>query len=297
VKNQPDTTTLSWLRTNPGLDALRTRFPQEWESVQDEISAIVARGKPEELRQYLERPAGGNVNQLVRQRMATLAVKQFCLALASGVTQGKLRFNLINGFIAQKLLFAHDLVRKPVSLFWFRLWWPLLWQRQRLMPLVQSRGIYCFYSRPLVDALASLIGARRAVEIAAGDGTLTRFLQEKGVDIQASDDHSWKHVVKYPDFVLRREVADVLRQDKPEVVICSWPPAANSFERRVFETPCVQLYIVISSRLQFASGNWQDYRKQTTFELAEDPALSRLVLPPELEAAVYVFRRKAPRNE
>jgi len=174
---------------------------------------------------------------LLRQHMANLAVKKYCLALASGVSRGKLRFNLFNGFIAQKLLFSHGLVRKPVTLAWFRLLWPLLWQRHRLMPLVQSKGIYCFYSRELVDALATLIAGRTAVEIAAGDGTLTRFLHERGVSINASDDHSWKHVVSYPEWVVKRGVSEVLAQDRPEVVICSWPPAGNGFERLVFACP------------------------------------------------------------
>ena len=293
----------AWLQSRPTLDQMRAAYPEVWESVEREISAIVERGKPEELRAYLERtppadfrrgrPGAKAMEALLRQHMANLAVKKCCLAIASGVSRGKLRFNLFNGFIAQKLLFSRDLVRKPVSLAWFRLLWPLLWQRRRLMPLVQSKGIYCFYSRPLVAALAKLIAGRRAVEIAAGDGTLTRFLRERGVAIDASDDHSWKHVVSYPEWVMKRGVSKVLAQDSPEVVICSWPPAGNDFERLVFACPSVQTYIVISSRLQFASGNWTDYRQQRAFEFAEDPALSRLVLPPELEAAVYVFRRKA----
>ena len=53
----------------------------------------------------------------------------------------------LNGFVAQRLLFARGLERKPVSMRRFRLIWPLLWQRRRLMPLVQPKGIYCFYSR------------------------------------------------------------------------------------------------------------------------------------------------------
>jgi hypothetical protein len=49
--------------------------------------------------------------------------------------------------------------------------------------------------------------------------------------------------------------------------------------------------VVIGSRHQFAAGTWEAYEQQTAFEFAEDPELSRLVLPPELDAAVYVFRR------
>ncbi len=43
---------------------------------------------------------------------------------------------------------------------------------------------------------------------------------------------------------------------------------------------------------QFAFGNWKDYRQQSAFELEEDKKLGTLLLPPELESAVYVFRRK-----
>jgi hypothetical protein len=59
----------------------------------------------------------------------------------------------------------------------------------------------------------------------------------------------------------------------------------------------VQLYIVIGSRHQFAFGNWKDYKQQSAFGLEEDKKLGALVLPPELGAAVYVFRRKPLAND
>jgi hypothetical protein len=224
--------------------------------------------------------------------MAHLTIKQHLIAEATGIEKGKVRFNLLNGYAAQKLLFANALERKPVSMFLFRLLWPLLWQRRLLMPLVQPEGIYCFYSRQLVSELAALIGRQTCLEIAAGDGTLTRFLMDSGVRITATDDYSWKHEVKYPEFVVRKDAREALREYAPEVVLCSWPPAGNIFEQQVFRTKSVKLYIVISSRHRFAAGNWDDYQEQSLFEYEEDEALSRLVLPPELDAAVYVFRRK-----
>ena len=60
----------------------------------------------------------------------------------------------------------------------------------------------------------------------------------------------------------------------------------------MFSTDSVQLYIVVNSGLELGSGNWDAYREQTTFSLSEAPALSRLVLPPELGATVQVFRRQ-----
>ena len=308
MKQEGYAKTLEWLKTNPALDELCARYPEEWAAVQQEIYTIVERGIAEELKVYLERLSAPVVSpdkaqknreaalpQFIRSRMAHESVKKLCLstlAADTGVTKGKLRFNLFNGYIAQKLLFSRGLERKPVSLFWFRLFWPLVWQKKRLMPLVQPKGIYCFYSRELVEALAGMIASRSCLEIGAGDGTLTRFLKDRDVALTATDNHGWSQAVAYPDWVIKLDAREALATYSPEVVICSWPPAQNDFERYVFTTPSVQLYIVIGSRHQFAFGNWKDCRQQSAFELEEDKKLGALLLPPELESAVYVFRRK-----
>jgi hypothetical protein len=295
---------VAWLKTNPTFDELCTRYPQDWAAVQDDIAAIVERGVPEELKRYLERlspavtqPAQRDVvlSHFVRSRMAREIVRKLSLATLAadtGVTHGKLRFNWFNGFIAQRLLFARELQRKPVSLFWFRLFWPLVWQRKRLMPLVQPRGIYCFYTRELIAELAEMMGERSCLEIGAGDGTLSRFLKAQGVQITATDNHGWNNSVRYPDWVTKLDACVALSTYKPEVAVCSWPPAQNDFERCVFDMPSVQLYIVIGSRHRFAFGNWDDYLRQTDFDLIEDKRLAALLLPSELESAVFVFRRK-----
>jgi len=307
VKQAAYAKALAWLKTKPSLDELSAKYPDEWATVQQEMSAIVARGDAEELKAYLERSSVSapgqrqqtlqeTLSRYVRSQMAHQSIKKLSvasLAASVGAKQGKLRFNLFNGFIAQKLLFARALERKPVSLSWFRFFWPLVWQRKRLMPLVQPRGIYCFYSRELITALAAMIGSRSCLEIGAGDGTLTRFLQKQGVQVTATDNYSWSQAVKYPEWVIKLDAREALRNYLPEVVICSWPPSQNDFERDVFATPCVQLYIVIGSRHAFAFGNWQDYKHQTTFDLEEDKVLGNMLVPPELESAVYVFRRKA----
>lgn len=312
MKNEHPDYVLKWLRSEPSLDSLAAHFPELLETVRGEVAKIVASAATAELPAYLKRMlyaerlmkkkyhgsrgdksvGAALVLQAVRTRMAHLAIKQHLIAEATGIDKGKVRFNLLNGYVAQKLLFADALERKPVSMLLFRLLWPLLWQRRLLMPLVQSEGIYCFYSRQLVKALAAVIGTRTCLEIAAGDGTLTRFLADSGVRITATDDYSWKHEVKYPEFVVRMDANEALREYAPEAVLCSWPPAGNAFEQQVFRTKSVKLYIVVSSRHRFAAGNWDDYQQQSAFEREEDEALSRLVLPPELDAAVYIFRRK-----
>jgi hypothetical protein len=303
---------MAWLNTKPRLNEICSAYPDVWENVQREVAGIVTGGTTSDLQSYLKQSAlqtgmlakrlqknredrkirESISRQFVHSYMARLAVKQHCISEATGVEKGKVRFNLLNGFIAQKLLFSDGLVRKPVSMFWFRVFWPMLRQKRMLMPLVQPEGIYCFYSKQLIEALAEMMASRSCLEIAAGDGTLSRFLRNAGIAITATDDYSWTHEVTYPESVIRIDAREALQQYAPEVAICSWPPADNTFERQVFRTRSVQLYIVIGSRHRLASGNWSEYKQQSTFEFKEEQLLSQLVLPPELDAAVYVFRRK-----
>lgn len=303
---------MNWLRSKPAFEELCARYPVEWEAVQQEIAVIAKRGIAAELKAYLGRLSvqaaqnqarhgqrkkslEASLSDAIHSYMAHEAVKKLCLTSLNadaGVKKGKLRFNWFNGFIIQNLLFSKGLERKPASLFWFRLWWPLLWQKKRLMPLVQPKGIYCFYSRALIVALKTLIASRSCLEIAAGDGTLTRFLQKEGVALTATDNHGWKNAVNYPEWVIQQDARAALAAYAPEVVICSWPPAENDFERDVFNTPSVQLYIVIGSRHQIAFGNWKDYQQQSTFALEKNEKLGAWLLPPELGSAVYLFSRK-----
>lgn len=304
---------LTWLQKSPPLPELCARFPEDWEIVQGKLADIIAHGTPEDLKAITDRPrekkplrngfrssGPGNtktrealLSEHVRHRMTCLVVKQYSLSVATGVAKGKVRFDVINGYLAQKLFFSKGLERKMTRLFWFRLIWPLIWRKRLLMPLVESRGIYCFYSRELVEALAAIIGSRSCIEIAAGDGTLSRFLKSRGIQITATDNQSWTHSIQYPDDVALCDAKEALRRYAPEVVVCSWPPARNDFERHVFKTKSVQTYIVIGSRFQFGSGNWTDYKAQSTFSFEEDRKLGALVLPPELGSAVYIFHRRA----
>jgi len=294
-----------WLRDNPSLEELVEAYPQEWEHVQREAGAVIARDDPEEIKAYMVRASrpeassagrsralGDRLTAEIRRQMTVKLLKQAVLSASTGVIEGRVRFNLVAGHLAQRLLFRRDLERKPVDLWRFRLTWPLLrGQRRLLMPLVQPKGIWCFYSRPLIRALTGLIGNRSCLEIAAGDGTLSAFLADAGVRIVATDDHSWSDSITFPDTVLRQDARTALRTHRPEVVICSWPPAGNPFEQYVFTTPSVQQYIVIGSRHETSTGNWAAYRNQSGFTLTEDEKLSRLVLPPEVNHAVLVFTR------
>ena len=212
-------------------------------------------------------------------------------AIKDEVTR-RTRTNYLNSFLLQKLLFCSKNERMPGSLFWFRIIWPLIWQRKLFLDSIELRGLYCFYSKELINELTKLIGTKPCLEIAAGDGSLARFLESQGTQIVATDNRSWKFAIQYPETVICLEVEDALKQYKPEIILCSWPPRNNGFEEHIFKSSCVQTYIVISSEVESASGNWITYRSQTTFSFTSNKMLSKLVLPPELKPAVYIFRRQ-----
>ena len=230
---------------------------------------------------------------LAAARLARLSMARTLLSAATGQTSGTVKLGAWSSALVQRLFFARGLERKPASLKAFRLVWPLVTRKRSLMPLVQQRGIYCFYTRELVSEVAALIGDRPAIEVAAGDGTFARFLAAAGANIQASDDQSWAHAVSYPADVARQDAATALQQKKPRAVVCSFPPPGNGFERRIFATASVELYLVVTSRHRFAAGDWRAYEEQDGFEWTADERLSRLVLPPEVDPAVLVFRRRA----
>lgn len=289
-----------------------TRFPDEWKQTGEAMVAALESGRIEDAVRFLERyhaearawqervlRGGGNPHverealpYVVRAQMARLALEKIAIVAATGQKGGTVRLGLWSGWIVQRLLFESGLRRKPVSLTSFKLWWPLVFDRRLVMPLVQPRGIWCFYSQKLVHALAGLIGTRPCVELAAGDGTLARFLRDAGTQVTATDDHSWRHMLEYPSDVERIDAIEALRRYTPRAVLCSWPPPGNRFERTVFSQRQVEIYIVLLSRHRFASGAWDAYKEQQTFDMVDDLELSRLVLPPEIDPAVLVFRRR-----
>jgi hypothetical protein len=303
---------LQWIYKGASLQELIDGYPEIWQSVGPELVGALEYNRSKTFKDFAVKAKSDEdtwlnrirksrhnikviesaIPHLIRSRMAILAMDKCYQSAAVGKTSGKFRFNLINGYIIQKLLFSHSLTRKPVSIKRFRFWWRLTGQKRLLMPLVQPKGIYCFYSRELIEELYKLIGFRPGLEIGAGDGTLSRFLSNEGARMHATDNYSWTHTIEYPAEVERLDAKQALDRYLPKVVVCSWPPPGNSFEQKVFNTQSVEIYIVIGSRHKFASGNWKSYQAQRGFDLTIDQNLSALVIPPELDSAVLVFRRK-----
>ena len=300
-----------FIKSSPGLKELKKDYPELWEEVNTDLIEKIGSGKTDGLYNYIRniksitehlngriQQSGSNHKvvenafpQLIKAKMSALALDQYYLAAMANQFSGKVKFNTFNGLLLQKLLFKQALERKPVSWFWFKFFWPLITQKRILMPLVNKKGIYCFYTDRLIAEIMKIIGSSKTLEIGAGDGTLTRFLKDRGAEITAADDYSWDTFIKYPVDVEFMGAKQALEKYQPGCVICSWPPPWNNFEKHVFQTKSVKIYIVIGSTNESASGNHETYLSQKEFEYKNELRLSKLVVPPELNNAVYIFRR------
>jgi hypothetical protein len=293
------------------LEALIEAYPDEWKVVGEGLVEATATHRPEALEAFARatqdaaaphrKRVEANRNNpevivkalpyFVRARMAVLGAQQALQTAALGGGTGRRRFGFWSGRLVNAIFFSRGLTRKAVSMARFRLLWPWVTQKRLLMPLVQPRGIYAFYSRELILALGGLVDGRPALEIGAGDGTLARLLGQAGVAVRATDDYSWSQNIQYPAEVEKLDAVAALDRYRPTVVLCAFPPPRNPFEKVVFDTASVRTYVVITTKHQFAAGDWTAYEQQKAFTLSRPPALARLVLPPEIDPLVLVFQR------
>jgi len=233
-------------------------------------------------------------SSVVEAKLELLALESWLRAALAGSTSAKVELGKRDLFLAQRLFFTRDHGRRAVSMRAFNFWWRFIQSKGGVISLLQGMGIYCVYSRDLIRKLSAMIDGRPCLELGAGDGTLSHQLGQEGVAIEAVDDQSWGDKIKYPAWIEKLDAGAALAKFAPKVVLCSWPPPGNSFEKKIFQTPSVELYVVIGSKHKFATGDWRAYEAQKAFDWSADESLALGALPPEAEHGVLVFQRKSP---
>ncbi len=197
--------------------------------------------------------------------------------------------------ISQLLFFNFKGQRKTVSKECFLFFWKYIDNKGRLTEILQSTGIYAIYSTDLIHELCKILKDKKVLEVAAGDGTLGYMIKvNKNFDgeINITDDHSWTHKIKFPTFVEKLSATQALEKYRPQIVISSWPPPDNSFEKEIFHSPTVEMYIVIGSKHEFATGNQKSYQHQNKFKKIHRHDLTDMTLPQEWDHQVIQFIRK-----
>lgn len=282
------------------------QFPSEVTAAKQQTMALFKAGKIDALHDLVRRAqvtvrqwqaSSKNqqtqmADQVVKAQITLLVVEKYCRAALAKTQDGVVELSKWDQTIAQHLFFTRKHERRSPSVRMFQFWWRFIRNKTAVMSAVQSLGIYCVYSTDLARQLKHIIGGRSCLEIAAGDGTLSLLLDRQGVRLATTDDHSWAHKVQFPDWVENLSASAALKKFQPQVVLCSWPPAGNDFEKEIFKTPSVQTYIMIGSKHQFAAGNWQTYAAQKNFTWRAAPELAALLLPAELDSEVLVFEAK-----
>lgn len=111
----------------------------------------------------------------------------------------------------------------------------------RLCEFDPDGPIYFIPTREFVRELAKTLRGRRVLEVAAGDGFLSRELEKRGVDIVATDSGRWetprarmnaRERKRYRDAaglklgpnVVRMDAEKAIRKYRPDVVLVSWAP-------------------------------------------------------------------------
>lgn len=90
---------------------------------------------------------------------------------------------------------------------------------------------YCLLSYDWIRPFAQWIGKRTCLEIMCGSGSLSKSLQNCGVDIKATDDHSWNQehatawfIDSWTDIEQVGAVEAIAQYGSTvDFIICSWP--------------------------------------------------------------------------
>lgn len=296
---------------DPGasLETIAGAFPGEWAVVQKATSALVKQGRPDLVGEHLSKAQSTIVDwnrklrdcakphtllpqavpQMATARLTLLALESlYRRALARHDGRAPTAWDRL---ISQALFFDRKRQRRSPPRLLFECLWPIVRGKAAISAAIQGMGIYCVFTREFGRELKRLINGRSCVELGAGDGTLTLLLEEHGVSVQATDDYSWDKRIRYPPWVEKYSAEQALERHAPQVVLCSWPPPGNQFEKHIFTTASVKLYIAIVSRHRYAAGNWMSYESQKDFTWKAEPRLTRLLVPHEWDHEVLVFHR------
>ena len=287
-------------------------FPKEWEKVSKSATPLISTRNHQRIKEHLH-VSQNNANlwtrkiiksqhnpkviksalpHLAKSKLTKLAYQEYIDAAKTNNFALQTDFSFKDKFILKHFIKLPFLRVTPVRMWKFNFWWRFIHNKNLVINSLKSKGVYSLYSKDFVDGVARLLQSRDTHEIAAGDGTLTKFLKKSGANIAASDNNSWTHVVNFGSGVRNLDASEALSIYRPKVVICAWPPPQNGFEKNVFKTPEVETYILITSRHDYATGDTKAYAEQEDFAYRINTDLSKLLIPQEVEAAVVVFNRR-----
>jgi hypothetical protein len=300
-------------RSDVSLTDLAKLYPELWQEVMGSIKLAVEKKQMSELATMSQR-AGATISrwsgagdspiaqtqhakrELLKAQMTALAIEQFVTAFTNLGHKPSLRDQVLLKWGITRHLQAGRLL----SLTSFQKGWSRLTDKGAAASGVQSAGFWSIPTRELCLGLKEYIKDLEVLEVGAGRGLFVSALREVGVRVTGIDDCSWsmaKNVIAGAKPFMNVESAETaLKTINPSVVLSVYPPPGNQFERTIFATKSVDLYLAVVSSHQFASGNWQDYKAQdarnSQFSCVMNESLNKMLRPIESDQRLLIFRRK-----
>lgn len=110
--------------------------------------------------------------------------------------------------------------------------------RGNFWEFVDRYGIYQFWNEEYVKCLAEqikrMVGADFVLEVAAGDGMLSHYLRQYGVNIRATDSGEWYDRIKKRAEVEVLDAVSAIRKYKPKMVVASWLTYEKELDIEIF---------------------------------------------------------------
>lgn len=128
--------------------------------------------------------------------------------------------------------------------------------------------IFQFYSKEFIAHIVKKINqlnAEKIIEIGAGDGFLSHFLQKMGIDIIPTDDYS-RPYVKHSKQVKKLNHIEALKKYNPDLVVINWEEYGASYSIDALKYPSVNHLLWIGEGYDGCNGCnklWEFQNKNT----------------------------------
>lgn len=300
--------------TTASLAELSSHEPDLWRQVMKNLRGAVEHKKFDQLAEMAQKSqallarwsaAGGSplaetqhVKQdLIKARMTVLAVEQFIAAFTGSTIKPTIFDRLLLNFRILPQLEKGNLW----DLKQFDQIWSKLKGQGAAASIIQNAGFWSIPTREVTQGIRDYAQGQEILEIGAGRGLYIAALSQVGASVTGVDDCSWEpaknKIKRCADKIQQKSATESLAELNPKVVLSVWPPPGNTFEREIFATKSVHLYMAIVSKHRFASGNWRDYQAQESaprgFSCVTNESMNKLLRPIEAEQQILIFRRKS----
>jgi hypothetical protein len=172
---------------------------------------------------------------------------------------------------------------------------------------VERYGIYQFWNKEYIECLAGEIkrrvGSDLVLEVAAGDGMLSYWLRQYGVNVKATDSGKWYDKIKRRGEVEIIDAVSAVRKYKPRMVVASWLPWDEPIDVQIFNEKVPFIVLIgeehgaCGSQLFWNESYWEkagyqvEYTECDRWNLCRTDYIREGTVGYHSTTAIYVLRK------